>query len=76
MSPAAKSKSAETAESAIPIAEQTTIKVRRDYSDALKVICAWEQRTMLSVVDELLGDYIEKYEQMSGQRVRPPRKPR
>lgn len=49
-------------------AEQTTtVKVTKQHSDALRLIAAMERITIFALTERIVGEYIEKYEQVSGQ---------
>lgn len=54
-------------------AEQTTtVKVTKQHSDALRLIAAMERITIFALTERIVGEYIEKYEQVSGQPILKP----
>jgi hypothetical protein len=59
------------AESSVPTEEQTTIRVRKDLQELLRVIAALEGRTMFAITDAVLSDYVQQYELASGRSLLP-----
>ena len=47
--------------------ETTTVKVTKQHSEALRLIAAMERITIFAVTERMVGEYISKYEQVSGQ---------
>jgi hypothetical protein len=58
-------------ESNVPTEEQTTIRVRKDVQELLRIIAALEGKTIFSVTDKVLGDFIRRYEAASGRPLQP-----
>lgn len=63
-------------DSNVPVEEQTTIRVRKEVQELLRIIAALEGKTIFSVTDTVLGDYIRRYEAASGRPLQPRKIPR
>lgn len=55
-----------SSEPAAPADEQTTLRVPRDIHEKLKVIAAYEGTTIMSISTNVLGEYIRRYESVTG----------
>lgn len=61
-------------DASVPTEEQTTMRVRKDLQELLRVIAALEGKTIFSVTDSVLTDYVKRYEAMSGRPLLPRRR--
>ncbi len=50
----------------IPIDEQTTLRVSKELHEKLSLISAFENRTIISITQAVLGDYCRRYESATG----------
>lgn len=55
----------------VPTEEQTTIRVRKQLQELLRVVAALEGKTIFSITDSVLTDYVKQYESMSGRPLLP-----
>lgn len=58
-------------DASVPTEEQTTIRIRKELQELLRVIAALEGKTIFSVSDTVLTDYVKRYEQASGRPLLP-----
>lgn len=50
----------------VPVEEQTTLRVAKELHEKLKLIAAFEGRTMMAIISSVLGDYCKRYESATG----------
>lgn len=50
----------------IPVEEQTTLRVSKELHEKLSLISAFEDRTIISITQAVLGDYCRRYESATG----------
>ncbi|GGA81818.1 hypothetical protein GCM10011521_20210 [Arenimonas soli] len=58
-------------DSSVPTEDQTTIRVRKELQELLRVIAALEGKTIFSVTDTVLTEYVRRYEATSGRPLLP-----
>lgn len=57
---------ADIGECVVPLDEQTTLKVTKDVREALRVISAYEGKTIFAMTDAVLLDFVEQFDAASG----------
>ncbi len=55
----------------IPIEDQTTVRVSKELHDKLVLISVLEKRTLISIMQSVLGDYCRRYESATGRTLSP-----
>lgn len=63
------SRSVEASDIVVPVDEQTTIRIRKGLREQLKMISALDGKTIFSITDSVLGDYVQRYEFAIGRRL-------